>query len=68
MLFRSEEIAVTVDAESKSIEIAAGSVSGIEIVEGADGNDVIYDLSGRSLKDASLPGIYMKNGKKILKR
>jgi hypothetical protein len=63
-----EEIAVTVDAESKSIEIAAGSVSGIEIVEGADGNDVIYDLSGRSLKDVFLPGIYMKNGKKILKR
>ena len=43
-----------------------------EIITGVDGIEVetkepvIYDLSGRRIEKITQPGIYIKNGKKIL--
>ncbi len=36
------------------------------IIANPKGNDVIYDLSGHKLKTVSKPGIYIKNGHKII--
>ena len=49
---------------------AAGHVSGVEektpdIMEGHTGDDTLYDLTGRKVSDP-LPGIYIRNGKKII--
>ena len=41
-------------------------ISGIENIE--NGEEVIYDLSGRRMKSTSQPGIYIKNGKKVVVR
>lgn len=41
-------------------------ISGIENIE--NGEEVIYDLSGRRRKSTSQPGIYIKNGKKVVVR
>lgn len=41
-------------------------ISSIENIE--NGEDVIYDLSGRRMKSMSQPGIYIKNGKKVVVR
>lgn len=43
-----------------------------EIITGVDGvetdtkSDVIYDLSGRKIEKITQPGIYIKNGKKVM--
>lgn len=43
-------------------------LTGIEVVETQNSNAAngIYDLSGRSIKAVSAPGIYIVNGKKVL--
>lgn len=44
-----------------------GATSGVENVGvAAEGEKVIYDLSGRKLNNADAPGIYVINGKKVL--
>lgn len=43
------------------------TVTGVEhVAEGADANANIYDLMGRSLKQAGFKGIYIINGKKVV--
>lgn len=42
--------------------------SGIENIVADDNNAMIFDLSGRSIKAVSTPGIYIINGKKVLVR
>lgn len=56
--------------ESRFAELDAyfGIVDGIETISSSPkGNDRLYDISGRIVKNASItPGIYIKNGKKII--
>ncbi|MBQ8257349.1 MAG: hypothetical protein IJY98_05475, partial [Bacteroidaceae bacterium] len=44
-----------------------GDENGIEdiLAEGAEGDAAIYDLTGRAVKEATTPGIYIVGGKKI---
>ena len=41
--------------------------SGVGSVAPADGCDTVYDLNGRKLKNADAPGIYIINGKKVVR-
>ena len=42
--------------------------TGIENVEAMPESDVLYDLTGRKVGSTNVPGIYIKNGKKIIVR
>ena len=42
------------------------NITGIENTVAADGVKVIFDISGRTVKEIKTPGIYIMNGKKIL--
>lgn len=42
--------------------------AGIENVEVMTESDVLYDLTGRKVGSTNVPGIYIKNGKKIIVR
>ena len=45
----------------------ATSIGGIN-ADGVEGEQVIYDLSGRRLKAISAPGVYIVNGRKVVVR
>ena len=62
-----EQITVTVDKEGKEIAIAAGA-TGIEEVVSATQATVIHDLTGRRVETITVPGIYIVNGKKYIRK
>ncbi len=47
--------------------ISAADETGIDGVEAEDGEQVIYDLTGRRVKSITTPGIYIVNGVKVVK-
>ena len=47
--------------------ISAAPETGIDGVEAEDGEQVIYDLTGRRVKSITTPGIYIVNGVKVVK-
>jgi hypothetical protein len=57
----------------ESIKIVREPSTGVEnstidnTIEG-DGEQVIYDIYGRRIFDVHIPGVYIINGKKVLKR
>lgn len=63
------------DMEKTKIFFYVGTYTptGIETISEMTGrkpleSQVIYDLSGRKVNDTSLPGIYIRNGRKIIKQ
>ena len=63
-----QEITVAVDKGTKSISVTAGVVSNIENIKDSTHSAVIYDLTGRRVETITVPGIYIANGKKFIKR
>ena len=61
-------ISVTVDKEEKRIIVTNGIVSGVKDVETNAQPTTIHDLTGRKLQNITTQGIYIVNGKKILKK
>ena len=51
---------------SKAIQFNFEGTTGIENVQGADAEAVIYDLTGRRVQQMNAAGIYIVNGKKVL--
>ncbi len=44
----------------------ANNYTGIDAVDSVEGEQVIYDLTGRRIAEITVPGIYIINGKKVL--
>ena len=60
--YRGNQKPVTIYAKSP-----VGSATGIGEVESENGNaEAVYDLTGRSVNSAAVPGIYIIGGKKVL--
>ena len=58
----------SVDATSLSLKSDDGTITGINGVEVSAGADApVYDLQGRRLPQVPEKGIYIQNGKKIMK-
>ena len=51
---------------SKAIQFNFEGTTGVEDVQGADVETVIYDLTGRRVQQMNAAGIYIVNGKKVL--
>jgi hypothetical protein len=51
---------------AKAIQFNFEGTTGIENVQGADAETVIYDLTGRRVQQMNAAGIYIVNGKKVL--
>ena len=51
------------------LSISNGETTGIDAVNGTNGKDekAIYDLQGRKVGDVPVKGVYIQNGKKIMK-
>ena len=64
----NEEITVTIDKSAKSISVTSGAVSGIDNIKDNTQRNAIYDLTGRRVETITVPGIYIVNGKKLIKR
>lgn len=64
----NEEITVTIDKSAKSISVTSGAVSGIDNIKDNTQRNAIYDLTGRRVETITAPGIYIANGKKLIKR
>lgn len=47
-------------------EVLVGQTTGIDSVEAAEGDNVIYDLTGRRINGRAQKGIYILNGKKVV--
>lgn len=62
-----EEITVTIDKEEKHIAVTAGA-TGIEEVGCGAHATTIHDLTGRRLQEITVPGIYIVNGKKHIRK
>ena len=41
-------------------------ITGVDDIEISTKDDAIYDLSGRKIEKITHPGIYIKNGKKVM--
>ena len=54
--------------QSQYLKINDKNTTVIEKIEIKGGKDVIFDLSGRNIKKITAPGIYIKEGRKILVR
>lgn len=63
-----EEITVAIDKNAKSISVTSGVVSGIDNIKDNTQHNAIYDLTGRRVEAITVPGIYIVNGKKFIKR
>lgn len=63
-----EEITVAIDKNAKSISVTSGVVSGIDNIKDNTLRNAIYDLTGRRVETITVPGIYIVNGKKFIKR
>ena len=64
----NKEITVTIDKSAKSISVTSGVVSGIDNIKDNRQCNAIYDLTGRRVETITVPGIYIVNGKKFIKR
>ena len=64
----NEKITVTIDKSAKSISVTSGAVSGIDNIKDNTQRNAIYDLTGRRVGTITAPGIYIVNGKKLIKR
>ena len=60
------EIHVTINKEEKNIIVEYAISSGIESITPENGSIDMYDITGRKLKEISVPGIYIVNGRKVL--
>ena len=60
------EIHVTINKEEKNIIVEYAISSGIESITPENGSTDMYDTTGRKLKEISVPGIYIVNGRKVL--
>ena len=47
------------------MRFVGGEATGIDNVNGENGEDIIYDLQGRRLVEITQPGIYIVNGKQV---
>lgn len=57
---------MTLDAIKAALGTAEEIITDVDGIESETKEDVIYDLSGRKIERITQPGIYIKNGKKIL--
>lgn len=57
---------MTFDQIKTVLKEAEDIITGVDGVEIDTKDDVIYDLSGRKIEKITQPGIYIKNGKKIM--
>ena len=57
---------MTLDQIKAAIDAAEEIITGVDGVESETKEAVIYDLSGRRIEKITQPGIYIKNGKKVL--
>ena len=64
----NEEITVTIDKSAKSISVTSGAVSGIDNIKDNTLRNAIYDLTGRRVETITVPGIYIVNGKKYIRK
>ena len=62
-----EQITVTVNKEGYSISVQAGA-TGIEEIGCDTQATMIHDLTGRRLQEITVPGIYIVNGKKHIRK
>jgi hypothetical protein len=51
---------------ASSLVLYYDASTGIEDVEAASDEDVIYDLTGRRIEKITAPGIYIVNKKKVI--
>ena len=59
--------ASAVTSNTKALRFTFGGTTAIEsVINGADANATIYDLSGRRVNNAVKGGIYIQNGKKFI--
>ena len=63
-----EAISVTVDKQEKKIIVTNGIVSGVKNIETNALPSTIHDLTGRKLQEITTQGIYIVNGRKVLKK
>ena len=63
-----EEITVTIDKEEKHIAVTAGATGIEKTIEQRAKSKDIYDLTGRRLQEITVPGIYIVNGKKHIRK
>ena len=63
-----EEITVTIDNSGKSITVTSGTASGIEEITGNTNPGTVYDLTGRKVQGITTRGLYIVDGKKLLKK
>ena len=65
---KEEQATVTIDKSTKTITVTLGISSIVEEIADEIRPNAIYDLSGRRLLKITVPGIYIINGKKHIKR
>jgi hypothetical protein len=58
---------ITIENFTVTIGKENGEETGIETIRSVE-NNVIYSISGQKLEKITKPGIYIVNGKKILKK
>ena len=63
-----KEFAVEIDTEEFTVTVVCGTPSGIDSAAVDSGPDVVYDFTGRKLKEVVHSGLYIVGGKKVFKR
>ena len=65
---KDEQIIVTIEKDKKIVTVENASASNVEKITESTASTVIYDLLGRRLQQITVPGIYIVNGKKYIRK